>query len=266
MTQYGLIGFPLGHSFSKKFFTEKFLREGIDAEYLNFEIPNVEQLRNIVSKHPSLRGLNCTIPHKEAIIPFLDDISPEARKIGAVNVVVIQRDACKANDDSTFRLIGHNSDCIGFIQSIRPLLKAHHTKALILGTGGASKAVRHGLEHLGIMPTFVSRTQRSGQLTYTDITPELLQEYTVIVNCTPVGMFPHTDEAPPLPYEAISTRHLLYDLIYNPQETQFLRKGAQVGAKTKNGREMLELQALASWDLWNATMELQNNDTAQTTK
>lgn len=257
MTEYGLIGFPLGHSFSRKFFTEKFRREGIDAEYLNFEIPDAGMLRDIVRQHPMLRGLNCTIPHKEAIIPLLDDISPEARKIGAVNVIVVRRDvsSCQASAgkrcDTDFKLIGHNSDIIGFTQSIKPLLTSRHRKALILGTGGASKAVRCGLESLGIEPTFVSRKARPGQLTYADITPEKIQEYHVIVNCTPVGMSPHTNEAPRLPYEALTAGHLLYDLIYNPSETLFLKKGAEAGATTKNGQEMLELQALASWKLWN---------------
>ncbi len=257
MTEYGLIGFPLGHSFSRRFFTEKFRREGIDAEYLNFEIPEAGMLRDIVRQHPMLRGLNCTIPHKEAIIPLLDDISPEARKIGAVNVIAIRRDVSDGQSQDGngctdgLRLIGYNSDIIGFTQSIRPLLRPHHRKALILGTGGASKAVRHGLESLGIEPVFVSRKSRPGQLTYADLTPDILQEYTVVVNCTPVGMSPHTDEAPPLPYEVLTNRHLLYDLIYNPAETLFLKRGAEAGAVTKNGQEMLELQALASWDFWN---------------
>ncbi len=256
MTEYGLIGFPLGHSFSRKFFSEKFLRENIDAEYLNFEIQEAGMLRDIIKRHPLLHGLNCTIPHKEAIIPFLDYISPEARKIGAVNVIAIRRDfhtpetPTQEAHNSDFKLIGYNSDIIGFTQSITPLLAPHHKTALILGTGGASKAVRHGLESLGIEPTFVSRKPLPGQLTYTDITPERIQNFYVIVNCTPVGMYPHTDEAPPLPYEALTTKHLLYDLIYNPVETLFLKRGAQAGATTKNGQEMLELQALASWDLW----------------
>lgn len=257
MTEYGLIGYPLGHSFSRRFFTEKFMREGIDAEYLNFEIPDAGMLRDIVRQHPMLRGLNCTIPHKEAIIPQLDDISPEARKIGAVNVIAIRRGATAGmpqsgeRNDSEVRLIGYNSDIIGFTQSIKPLLRPHHRKALILGTGGASKAVRHGLESLDIEASFVSRTARPGLLTYADITPAKLQDFHVIVNCTPVGMSPHTDEAPQLPYEALTDKHLLYDLIYNPEETLFLKLGAQAGAVTKNGQEMLELQALASWDMWN---------------
>lgn len=252
MTEYGLIGFPLGHSFSRRFFNEKFLDEGIDAEYINFEIPDAGMLRDIVRQHPMLKGLNCTIPHKEAILPLLDDISPEAKKIGAVNVIAIKRNRpAGGKEGDSFRLIGYNSDIIGFVESIRPLLAPHHRKALVLGTGGASKAVCHGLESLGIEPVLVSRKAQAGRLSYGDITPGLIQDYTVVVNCTPVGMSPHTDEAPPLPYGALTARHLLYDLIYNPGETLFLRHGVDAGATTKNGQEMLELQALAAWDIWN---------------
>ncbi len=256
MTQYGLVGYPLGHSFSRRFFTEKFLREGIEAEYLNFEIEDAAMLLDVVRQHPQLRGLNCTIPHKQAIIPLLDDISLEAKQIGAVNVVAIRRNHAPSDTNSTskerdFQLVGYNSDITGFTQSIQPLLGPHHRAALILGTGGASKAIYHGLKSLGIEPTFVSRRPAEGRFSYTDITPERLQHFNVIVNCTPVGMHPHIDEAPPLPYEALTSQHLLYDLIYNPTETLFLKKGAERGAATKNGLEMLELQALASWDLWN---------------
>lgn len=243
MDTYGLLGYPLGHSFSRKFFTEKFSNEGIDAEYLNFEIPDASQLRDIVSSHPQLRGLNVTIPHKQAVISQLDALSPQAREIGAVNVIKVDR-----NTDGTPRLTGYNADVIGFSQSIRPLLQPHHRKALILGTGGASKAVCYGLKQLNAEPVWVSR--HAPYLTYGEITPELLQEYTVIVNCTPLGMFPHTEECPPLPYESLTSRHLLYDLIYNPKETMFMKRGQQAGAVTKNGLEMLHLQALASWDIW----------------
>jgi len=243
MDTYGLLGYPLGHSFSRKFFTEKFSNEGIDAEYLNFEIPDASQLRDIVNRHPQLRGLNVTIPHKQAVISQLDALSPQAREIGAVNVIKVDR-----NTDGTPRLTGYNADVIGFSQSIRPLLQPYHRKALILGTGGASKAVCYGLKQLNVEPVWVSR--HAPYLTYGEITPELLQEYTVIVNCTPLGMFPHTEECPPLPYESLTSRHLLYDLIYNPEETMFMKRGQQAGAVTKNGLEMLHLQALASWDIW----------------
>lgn len=247
MDKYGLLGFPLGHSFSKGYFTEKFQKEGIDAEYLNFEIPSVDEVQRILTENPELRGLNVTIPHKQQIIPLLQELSDEARAIGAVNVVRVSHTA------EGVHLKGFNSDVIGFCRSLEPLLKPHHTQALILGcTGGASKAIRYGLESkLGLQVLGVSRKPGEGSITYADITPELLQDYTVIVNCTPSGMFPHVDECPSLPYEALGHRHLLYDLVYNPDQTLFLKKGAAQGAQTKNGLEMLILQAIASWEFWN---------------
>lgn len=252
MKEYGLIGLTLGHSFSRNFFIKKFQQEGIDAQYLNFEIPDIGCLADILRKHPNLEGLNCTIPYKESILPYLDDITPEAREIGAVNVVKIQRDENYTSGRCMdgIRLTGHNSDIIGFTNSISPLLKPHHRKALILGTGGAAKAIRTGLEKLGINCTYVSRKGGENRLTYKEVSPDTLQEYHVIVNCSPVGMFPHTDEAPDLPYGALSPDHLLYDLIYNPEMTMFLQYGAQHGTVVKNGQEMLELQAVASWDIW----------------
>ncbi len=246
MDKYGLIGYPLGHSFSKRFFTEKFLREGINAVYDNYEIADARMLLDVVKQNPELRGLNCTIPHKRAIIPMLDSISEEAREIGAVNVIRIRR-----KDDGGCTLEGFNSDYIGFKESIKPLLKQIHRNALILGTGGASQAVRVALTHMGINWTYVSRAPRPGILCYEDITPALLKQYQIIVNCSPVGMFPHVDEAPSLPYEALTENHLLFDLVYNPEETLFLKLGAEHGAVTKNGLEMLHLQALASWEIWN---------------
>ena len=245
METYGLIGWPLGHSFSAGYFQQKFQKEGIDAEYLNFEIPEVaDYLPKLLSQHPTLRGLNVTIPHKQAVMPFLDELSDEARIIGAVNVISVKHTA------DGYRLVGYNSDIVGFTRSIRPLLTDFHRHALVLGTGGASKAVVRGLERLGIEPILVSRTPSEGQLAYGDITPQLLKTYTVIVNCSPVGMHPHVDECPPLPYDALTPDHLLYDLVYNPLETKFLKQGAEHGAVTKNGLEMLHLQADASWDFW----------------
>ncbi|MCD8285284.1 MAG: shikimate dehydrogenase [Prevotellaceae bacterium] len=238
---YGLMGYPLGHSFSRAFFTEKFKREGIDAEYRNFEIEEAGMLLDIVRHTPGLRGLNCTIPHKQAIIPLLHSLSDEAREIGAVNVIKVCADG---------RLKGYNSDIIGFTESLRPLLQPHHKHALVLGTGGASKAICAGLTRLGLQWRYVSRSVREGCLTYQDITPEVLSQYEVIVNCSPVGMHPHTDEAPALPYAALTPRHLLYDLVYNPEETRFLSLGKEQGATVKGGLEMLHLQAIASWDFW----------------
>ncbi|MCD8266813.1 MAG: shikimate dehydrogenase [Prevotellaceae bacterium] len=241
METYGLIGYPLGHSFSRAFFTDKFKREGIDAEYRNFEIKEAAMLLDIVRQTPGLRGLNCTIPHKQAVIPLLSSLSDEAREIGAVNVIKVSPDGS---------LKGYNSDIIGFSESIRPLLQPHHRHALVLGTGGASKAVCLGLSRLGLKWTYVSRTKREGCLTYQDVTPETLSQYEVIVNCSPVGMHPHVDEAPALPYTALTPRHLLYDLVYNPEESRFLRLGKAQGATVKGGLEMLHLQAIASWKFW----------------
>ncbi|MGL5272848.1 MAG: shikimate dehydrogenase family protein [Phocaeicola sp.] len=245
MKKYGLIGYPLGHSFSKEFFNQKFQSEHVSATYSNFEIPNVEELLHIVATQPQLNGLNVTIPYKEQVIPLLDELSEEAAAIGAVNVIkfVHQKD--------TLKLIGHNSDVMGFTNSIEPLLEEHHKKALILGTGGSSKAVQYGLKKLGLTCTFVSRTPKEGRLSYSELTPEVMQEYTVIVNCTPVGMYPHTEMCPPIPYDEITDKHLLYDLLYNPDVTLFMKKGAKRGAKVKNGLEMLLLQAFESWNIWN---------------
>ena len=245
MEQYGLIGYPLGHSFSRRFFNEEFfLEHGIEAEYLNFEIPEAEGLLEVVRTHPLLRGLNCTIPHKQAIIPLLDEISPEAREIGAVNVIRI-RDG---------RLKGFNSDIIGFMDSLRPLLQSHHRRALVLGSGGASKAVWAGLLRLGLEPMQVSRKAGDGVLSYEMLTPEVMADHTVVVNCSPVGMFPHVDKCPAIPYELLSGRHLLYDLVYNPLDTLFMQRGRERGATVKNGLEMLRLQALASWNFWHSEL------------
>lgn len=246
MKQYGLIGHPLGHSFSRSFFTEKFAQEGIDAEYLNFDIDSIEQLPQLLEEHPQLCGFNVTIPYKQQVMQYLDELSDEAREIGAVNVVRVMR-----SSDNTV-LKGFNSDIIGFMDSIRPLLKPHHRRALILGTGGASKAIRVGLERLGLEWRYVSRTARDGQFTYADITPEVLEEYTVIVNCSPLGMSPRIDSCPELPYRSLTSQHLLYDLVYNPEQTLFMRQGRRQGATVKNGLEMLHLQALASWKFWNS--------------
>ena len=241
MDRYGIIGFPLGHSFSRAFFTEKFQKEHIDAEYVNFEIPSAHLLPEIVRSNPHLRGLNVTLPYKEAVIPMLDSMSDEAREIGAVNVIQVREG----------RLKGFNSDIIGFMGSLRPLLKPWHQHALVLGTGGASRAIRVGLERLGLDWTYVSRTAAEGRLTYSALTPEVMEHFQVIVNCSPVGMFPKVDACPDIPYHLLSSCHLLYDLVYNPEETLFLKRGAQQGATIKNGLEMLHLQALASWEFWN---------------
>ena len=245
MDKYGLIGYPLGHSFSISYFNQKFADEGINAKYENYEIASIDELTEILDSTPELRGLNVTIPYKEKVIPFLDSISPEARAIGAVNVIRVTHEKNKTI------LKGFNSDVIGFTQSIEPMIdKKWHKKALILGTGGASKAISYGLKSLGIEPVFVSRYERPNTIQYEMITPEVVKEYNVIVNCTPLGMYPNTDVCPNLPYEAMDNHTILYDLIYNPDLTLFMRKGAEYGAEVKNGLEMLLLQAFASWEFW----------------
>ncbi len=245
MDTYGLIGYPLEHSFSISYFNQKFADEGIDAQYENFEIKSIESLMEVIDSHPDLKGLNVTIPYKEKVIPFLDSMSPEAVAIGAVNVIRV------SHENNKITLKGFNSDVIGFTKSIEPMLEKIHRKALILGTGGASKAVNYGLRNLGLETIFVSRYQRPGTIQYKDITPDIIKEYNVIVNCTPCGMYPHTDECPDLPYDHMDNHTVLYDLIYNPDETLFMKKGAAHGANTKNGLEMLLLQAFASWEFWN---------------
>lgn len=254
MKEYGLLGYPLGHSFSAAFFAEKFQRENIDARYDNFELPSVEGIRDFVADRPNLVGFNVTIPHKQAILPYLDGCSPEAQEIGAVNVVCIRR------AEGNLSLYGCNSDIIGFRESLRPLLRPHHTRALVLGTGGASKAVIVALRQLNITPTYTTRRRTSPTIVigekevpvveYAELTPDTISTCPLIINCSPVGMHPHVDKAPELPYSALTERHLLYDLVYNPIETRFLTLGRQQNATVKNGLEMLHLQALAAWDMW----------------
>ena len=247
MKRYGLIGYPLGHSFSRNFFNEKFASENIQAEYVNFEIPSIEQFPEIIRANPNLAGLNVTIPYKEAVIPYLNRLDTDAAAIGAVNVIRINRISPKETE-----LVGYNSDVIGFSRYIEPQLEPHHKKALILGTGGASKAVNFGLKKLGLETLFVSRSRHDEHtLTYQELTPELMDEYKVIVNTTPVGMYPNADEYPDIPYECLTHKHLLYDLLYNPDTTLFMKKGSEQGAVVKNGIEMLLLQAFEAWDIWN---------------
>lgn len=247
MKKFGLIGYPLGHSFSKNFFNEKFRSEGIDAEYVNFELPSIDMLPKVIAANSNLVGLNVTIPYKEKVISYLDELDECAAEIGAVNVIKIIRQKGKTT------LKGYNSDVIGFMRSIEALLERHHTKALILGTGGASKAVNYGLAKLGVETrTFVSRSKKNDTtITYADLTPEVMDEYKLIVNCSPVGMYPKADQCPQIPYECLTPKHLLYDLLYNPDTTLFMKRGSDHGAIVKNGLEMLLLQAFGAWDIWN---------------
>lgn len=242
--QYGLIGFPLSHSFSKGYFAEKFKKENIsNCQYDTFPLEQITDFPLLCTQQKNLVGLNVTIPYKEQVIPFLDDLDAEAKAIGAVNTIRFHQG----------KKIGYNSDCYGFEMSLKPLLKSHHTNALILGTGGASKAVEYVLQKLGITYKYVSRTKQASMLTYDALQTINFQDYTLLINTTPVGMYPNIDAKPDIPYSEITDKHLLYDLVYNPEETCFLKEGKLRGATIKNGLEMLYLQAERSWQIWNTT-------------
>jgi shikimate dehydrogenase len=241
--KFGLIGKDISYSFSKKYFTEKFSKELFDdCTYENFDIPNIEEFPNVLKDNPDLKGLNVTIPYKEAIIPFLDTMSDKAFRIGAVNVIRFTK---KGN------LKGYNSDWYGFKKTLEPLLQPHHKKALILGTGGASKAVAFALDQLGIFYTFVSREATENAIDYNRINTTTFDNFQIIINCTPLGTSPNTKEFPPIPYEFFTEKHIAFDLIYNPEETQFLKKAKKKGATIKNGHEMLVFQAEKAWTIWN---------------
>ncbi|MEZ5036608.1 MAG: shikimate dehydrogenase [Chitinophagales bacterium] len=243
MRQFGLIGYPLSHSFSKGYFAQKFKKENItDAQYDTFPLENIHLIEQLFNQKSNLFGLNVTIPYKQQVIPFLDSLEEAAAKIGAVNTI-------KFIDG---KKIGYNSDVYGFEMSLKPLLKMHHNFALILGTGGASKAVEYVLEQLNINFQYVSRTKSEQTITYHEIDEHLMKKATVIINTSPIGMYPNIDIAPEIPYQFISEQHLLYDLVYNPEVTLFLKNGIEKGAKTKNGLEMLHLQAERSWEIWNS--------------
>lgn len=239
---YGLIGYPLTHTFSPSYFAQKFAQLGIAAQYDVFPISHIELFPDLLKQHPSLKGLNVTIPYKELIFPYLDEVDAVAQQIGAVNCVHLQNGHTK----------GYNTDVIGFEQSLTPLLQPHMKQALILGTGGASKAVAYALQRLGIGYRLVSRKAHTAGITYDDVTADLIQQHHLIINCTPVGMYPNVDACVQLPFEGITNRHLVYDLIYNPSTTQLLQHALQRGASIKNGYEMLVLQAEAAWQLWQA--------------
>lgn len=244
MRKFGLIGKTLVHSFSKKYFTEKFEREAVDANYELYSMANVDSLRQFVQEH-SICGLNVTIPYKQDVIPLLDEIDSEAQMVGAVNVIKIKREG------ERLCLKGFNTDVVGFRNSLKPLLKPWHTSALVLGTGGASKAVLYVLENLGIAARCVSRQKREGMLTYETLDADVMRRNTLIVNTTPLGTFPNVDTCPDIPYRLLTEKHLLFDLVYNPEQTLFMKKGLQNGAAVKNGYEMLVGQAEASWRIWN---------------
>lgn len=245
METYGIIGNPLGHSFSKRYFTDKFEANNIDAEFLNFELPNIQDLPNVLEQHSGIKGLCVTIPYKQDVLPFLDEIDPLAQRIGAVNSIRI---VCSENQT---KLIGYNTDIYGFSESLKVFLNGLTPKALILGTGGASKAIATGLEELGIAYCFVSRFATKNALSYEMLSPKVIAEYKLIVNCSPLGTFPKVDACPNIPYQLLTADHFLYDLVYNPDVTLFLKKGEEQGAKIHNGLKMLHLQAEKSWKIWN---------------
>jgi shikimate dehydrogenase len=239
---YGLIGYPLTHSFSPAYFKKKFAEQNIDAVYEPFPIEDIAMLPALLKTYPALEGLNVTKPYKETVIPYLDELDTIAAEIGAVNTITLHDGRKK----------GYNTDATGFEKSLIPLLAPQHTHALILGTGGSSKAVAYVLKQLGIIYQLVSREKQEGCLTYPNLTGEIIAGHKLIINTTSLGLYPHIDAAPAIPYESLTAHHLLYDVIYNPEETKFLSLGKAHGATIKNGFEMLQLQAEAAWDIWSA--------------
>lgn len=247
MRTFGLIGFPLKQSFSQKYFTQKFSDLNIEACYENYSIPAIEGLTEILDSESNLAGLNVTIPYKKRVLAYLDELDEIAKEVGAVNVIKITTQEGKRH------LKGYNSDIVGFENSLKKYLKPHHTNALILGTGGASLAVEYSLKRLGIKYKYVSRSStKPSILTYEQITPEILSQATLIINTTPLGMFPDIDSSPTLPYNLLTNRHLLYDLVYNPEKTKFMQMGELNGATVVNGLEMLYGQAEEAWRIWNS--------------
>jgi shikimate dehydrogenase len=246
MRKFGLIGFPLTHSFSKKFFTAKFENENIaDCKYELYSIAEIREMMDLIEREPSLCGLNVTIPHKLNVMPFLNEIDNAAKEIGAVNCIAINQ------TNGTPILKGYNTDAYGFEESLKPLLHHGHQKALIFGNGGAAKAVEYVLKQLNIPYLIVVRNPAPNTILYSAISKEILEEYKLLINTTPLGMLPNLDSFPPIPYQFLDQSHLAYDLVYNPEETAFLTKAKAQGAKIKNGLEMLHLQAERSWDIWN---------------
>ncbi len=239
---FGLVAKNSLHSFSKPYFTKKFAALQLENHhYLNFDIETISAFPKLLEKHPHIKGLNVTIPYKEKIIPYLDEIDETAAKIGAVNTILVTKNKLK----------GYNTDAYGFEKSIQPLLKSHHQKALLLGTGGASKAIAFTLKKLGFDYTFVSRNPVEKQFSYANLNKEIINTHHIIINCTPLGMHPNTNEKPPTPYQFITQKHLVYDLIYNPSETMFLKLAKEQKATICNGLKMLKLQAEKAWKIWN---------------
>ncbi len=250
---FGLIGKNISYSFSKKYFTDKFSDALFsDCEYENFDINTIRSFATILKKNPNLKGLNVTIPYKEKIIPYLDELSTNATKIGAVNVIRFKKNGTRAKGElKEVKLKGYNSDWYGFKKSLETIMQPHHKNALILGTGGAAKAVAFALEKLDIYYAFVSREPKDKTIEYNHINATTFDNFQIIINCTPLGTSPNTKEFPPIPYHFFTEKHIAFDLIYNPEETQFLKKAKKKGAITKNGYQMLVFQAEKSWRIWN---------------
>lgn len=242
---YGLIGCRLGHSFSRQYHNARFEQEGIDAEYCNYELPEIALLTELVQSSPALMGLNVTIPYKECVMLYLDEVDDIAQRIGAVNVIKIYR------QNNKVRMVGYNSDYIGFRNSIIPLLQPQHTHALVLGSGGASKAVSTALRDMGISIQIVSRTPQNDEIGYSDLTANVISRHKIILNTTPLGMYPRVEECAPIPYNFLTEEHLCYDVVYNPEETMFMKRASEFGACVCNGMKMLHGQADAAWEIWN---------------
>lgn len=252
MELYGLVGLTLVHSFSRDYFTRRFSAEGRDADYRNFELPDIGLLLELIDRHPDLRGLNVTIPYKQQVIPLLDSLDPTAAAIGAVNTIGFLP---PVTPGAPRRLRGYNTDAPAFAASLAPMLAGgNHRRALILGTGGASLAVAHALRSLALEASFVSRRAGRADFTYADLTPDVVGAHTVVVNATPCGTWPDVDQAPPFPYHLLTPRHICHDLVYNPAVTRFMAESAARGAAVKNGAEMLRLQAEAAWRIWQSTL------------
>jgi shikimate dehydrogenase len=259
MKKYGLIGYPLTHSFSKKYFSEKFANEDYEEhEYELYPLQNLSDLPNLINDTPDLLGLNVTIPHKIGVMFYLDKIDPAAKAIDAVNCIKIVNhqpvEAFFRGELSSMkvRLEGYNTDAFAFEESLKPLLKKHHQKALVLGNGGAARSVAYVLNKLDISYRLVSRRAIKKQLSYKQLSADVMEERLLIINTTPLGTAPNIEECPEIPYELLTSKHLLYDLVYNPAETEFLKRGKEKGASIKNGLEMLHLQAEKSWEIWNS--------------
>lgn len=249
---YGLVGKKLSHSFSADFFNKKFEAENVDAHYVNFEIESPGKLTDIIRENDNLRGLNVTVPYKESIMPYLNAVDETAKAIGAVNVIEIRHDS---NDNKTL-LIGHNTDADGFAMSINPIIDRNPNiirKALVLGTGGAAKAVKYALAKSGIEIWSASRTPQNGELGYSILSTDKIKDFGIIINATPLGMYPDIDSCPQIAYDRLGISHLCFDLVYNPEETTFLRKAREAGAITKNGLEMLHNQARLAWEIWQSS-------------